>query len=545
MPRFPIAMPTGHFMGLAPIDVWVRLLIACRCRVGPRYWLRLACALATSLLATAITLPERLLLWPVLALKFARQDATFTPRREALVIVGYFRSGTTHLHNLLATHPDLVTPKWVQAISPQGFWLSWAFLRLALVPFLPNTRPQDEVAFGPDWPAEDDFAHNNWALASSLPGRLVVVGEREHWAAFNSLDGLAEPARARWRRATAAFAWKVSCARPGKALLFKSPSHTGKIAELDRLFTGRVRFVHIARDPGEVVRSNVAMHARLEGQSLQPLPDAAATREALIAEYVEAEQRFLRDAEQLRRDDAGSRVVRLRYDDLVSRPLDELQRVCAAAGLRWDDRVRERAARYLDAVGDYTPRQHPSDQEHADPRLLELAKEFGGERPGTPRPSRPCASAEGPPHCRDGRGTRGGRSAGAAEPTRRRVRGVLAVWMTAALGLALWLWLAHETHRRLDVLAWPLGGMVGAVALRVAGRGDWKLGLWAAAGACALVAGSVWPLPVAAHGWTGEDRLRNLSTAYGTFNNNYLYLLFGMLTAYRYASRRFARPPGM
>ena len=83
------------------------------------------------------------------------------------------------------------------------------------------------------------------------------------------------------------------------------------------------------------------------------------------------------------------------------------------------------------------------------------------------------------------------------------------------------------------------------VALRVAGRGDWKLGLWAAFGAFCLVAGSVWPLPEIAHGWTGEDRVRNLSTAYGTFNNNYLYLIFGMLTAYRYTSRRFPRPPGM
>ncbi|VAX40123.1 N-acetylmuramoyl-L-alanine amidase, partial [hydrothermal vent metagenome] len=124
-------------------------------------------------------------------------------------------------------------------------------------------------------------------------------------------------------------------------------------------------------------------------------------------------------------------------------------------------------------------------------------------------------------------------------------RGILAVWVTAALGLGVWLLLAHLAEQRLDVLAWPLGGVVGAVALRVAGRGDWTLGLWAAAGALALVAGSVWPLPAVASGWTGEDRLNNLRTAYGSFNNNYLYLIFGMLTAYRYASRQFPRPPGM
>jgi hypothetical protein len=508
-------------MGLAPLDVWVRLLVACRGRIGPRYWVRLGCAMATSLLATAITLPERLVLWPVLAVKFGRRDATFTPRRDAVVIVGYFRSGTTHLHNLLATHPDLVTPKWVQAMSPQGFWLSWAFLRLALVPFLPNTRPQDDVAFGPDWPAEDDFAHNNWALASSLPGRLVLPGERAGWSRFDSLVPLNEAERGRWSRVAAAFAWKVTRAHAGKALLLKSPSHTGKCAELDRLFGGRVRFVHIAREPGEVVRSNVAMHARLESQSLQALPDARATREAVIGEYLEAEERFLVDAGRL-----GERVTRVRYADLVADPLGQLESVCERSGLRWDGRVRARAERYLAAVGEYTPRQHRADQSSEDPRLARLAGLLGlADAPGEGAPATP-GPRPGAPHARGW-------------------RGVAAVWVAAAVGLALWLWLAHQYERRLDVLSWPLGGLVGAVALRVAGRGDWRLGLWAVLGAFAIVAGAVWPLPEVASGWTGEDRLRNLTTAYGTFNNNYLYLLFGMLTAYRYASRKFARPPGM
>ncbi len=572
MPRFPIAMPTGHFMGLAPLDVWARLLLACRGRIGPRYWLRLISALATSLLATLITLPERLLLWPLLRVRFGGRAPRYVPARDAVVIVGYFRSGTTHLHNLLATHPDVVTPRWVQAMSPQGFWLSWSFLRLALVPFLPNTRPQDDVAFGPDWPAEDDFAHNNWALASTLPGRLVLPQERRASAGFANLDGLTARELTRWRRAAAAFAWKVSAASRGrKHLLLKSPTHTGKVRELDRLFDGNVRFVHLARAAEDVVRSNVAMHARLEGQSLQRLPSEEETREAVIAEYVEAEERFLADADWLKRHrleagatgigatgigatgigatgigatgigGTGFQPVRVRYTELVSQPLDELARICEAVGLRWDDQVRGRATTYLDAVGDYTPRQHTERGAAPDPRLAALDATFLHDPAADEHPrAEPCNDTRHHPHGSESRGT-----PLRARAESRRVVGVLAVWIAAALGLGLWLLLAHFTHRRLDVLAWPLGGAVGAVAFRVVGRGDWKLGLWAAAGALALVAGSVWPLPEVAHGWGGTARYANLRTTYGSFNNNYLYPLFGMLTAYRYASRRFARPPGM
>lgn len=530
MPRSPIAPPTGHFMGLASLDVWARLLVVCRGRIGPRYWLRLACAMGTSVLATCITLPERLLLAPVLWWRFRGGAATYVPARDAVMIVGYFRSGTTHLHNLLSTHPDAVTPRWVQAMSPQGFWLSWAFLRLALVPFLPNTRPQDDVAFGPDWPAEDDFAHNNWALVSTLPGRLVVPQERARWAAYQCLNDLPERDLARWRRVMAAFAWKVSAASRGRRhLLLKSPSHTGRVAELDRLFGGRVRFVHISRDAEDVVRSNVAMHARLEGQSLQPLPPEAETREAVIAEYIETETVFLQEAEALE----PSRVVRLRYDELVAAPMASYARVCEVMGLVWDERVRVRAERYLAEVGAYKTRAAVASEEPRDPRLAELdrmlALPAGGQDSA---PSHAKARAE-PEAKTDPR------------VTCSRGRGIAAVWISAAIGLGVWLGLAHLTHSRLDMLAWPLGGLVGVAALRSRGRGDAVLGAWAAVGAFALVAASVWPLPAVASGWTGPDRINNLRTAYGTFNNNYLYLLFGMLTAYRYASRKFARPPGL
>jgi hypothetical protein len=510
-------------MGLAPLDAWVRLLASSRRGVTPRYWLRLAVALFTSAIATVVTLPERLMLGPLLRLKFRGPAPRFVPRRDAVVILGYFRSGTTHLHNLLATHPDLVTPKWVQAMSPQGFWLSWTLLRWISAAFLPNTRPQDEVAFGPDWPAEDDFAHNNWVLASSLPGRLVLVQERERWARYNALEGLSERELASWRCVMAAFAWKVCVGKAERGLLLKTPSHTARVRELDRIFGSRVRFVHITRNPEDVVKSNVAMHARLEGQALQPLPSPGETREAIVAEYADTERRFLAEAESLRLAQSG-RLVRMRYDDLVAAPMAQLQHACSTLGLRWDDQVRERMARYLASVGDYTPRTHapPAAQ---DPRLAELAVALEA---GLPPPVSERDAVPADPRSAPG-----------------MLAGVAAAWLTAAACFALWLGLAQLTGLRWDFLVWPFGGVVGVAALRVAGRGDWKLGLWAAAAALAMVLGSIWPLPSIANGWTGPNRIVAIRDAYGSPNNNYVWLAFGLLSAYRYASRKFLKPPGM
>ena len=164
-------MPVPHMLALAPLDVWARL-IARSGGVGPRYWLRLAGVLLTSTVGTVATLPERVLVWLWLAAR-GGDPARFDHPPGVIVVAGYYRSGTTHVHNLLACDPGVVTPRWAQAMAPQGFRLSWWLTRLLLVPFVGGSRPQDAVGFGPMWPGEDDFALAGWGACSTLPGRLV------------------------------------------------------------------------------------------------------------------------------------------------------------------------------------------------------------------------------------------------------------------------------------------------------------------------------------------------------------------------------------
>ncbi len=49
-------------MGFAPLDVWFRLLFLPPAAIPVHYWPRLAAALCASALATAVTLPERILM---------------------------------------------------------------------------------------------------------------------------------------------------------------------------------------------------------------------------------------------------------------------------------------------------------------------------------------------------------------------------------------------------------------------------------------------------------------------------------------------------
>lgn len=519
-------------MALAPLDAWARLLLSPPLLPAPRYWLRLAAGLGCSTVGTGLTLPERLLLAPWLALGYQGSGGAIDHPPGALVILGYFRTGTTHLHYLLNCDPRFITPRWAQATAPQGFHASWLFLRLFLVPFLAGRRPQDDVAIGPDWPAEDDFACHNWACASSLRGRLIAPSRYDSDRRFHFLDGLTAREMERWRYVQWAFVRKVLTAARGRMLLLKSPSHTAHVPELQRLLgRERVRFIHISRDPADVVNSNVAMLRRLHIYRLEDPPDEEVLRERIIEEYAATERACLESRAIM----PPGQWHEIRYEDLRADPLGELKRAYAALDLAWTRDFESRAARYLHSVRDYQPgsetRRGLGESWSRDERLDFVAEIFGHDRPA-------AAPSSLPPR--------------AVLPDEARSRGrawIGAVVAAASLAL-LWHLLARQTLNRHDWLAWPAGVLIGAIALRLARAGSSRLGWWCAAltilvAVCVSVPNSRWAYykrydPAREH-ITWSDLLT--TSRHEFFAGMSLFWLFmGAATAYRFGSRPPVRP---
>jgi hypothetical protein len=478
--------------------------------------------LALSAAVTALTLPERLLL----ALWLRLRGAALDRRPGPVIILGYYRSGTTHLQFLLNCDPNLYSPKWYQALSPQGFLLSWTLLRFLLLPFLSRTRPQDNVAFGSDVPAEDDFALNNWALASSLPGRHVLPRARDFYDRFHDLKDLSPDERARWRRYQRAFVRKLSLLAGRRRILLKTPSHTARVEALQELFAGTdgPRFIHISRDPHAVVRSNRGLYRALNPMyHLQaPLPPEELEART-VAEYLATEQSYLAARPHV----PPGRLAELRLEDLQADPLGEVRRVYRELGLEFTEAFERRLLDYLDATRGYTPNVHPAwgDEQarRLGPALEPLVKQFGHDRPPLPPvpPPRPAHMAPG------------------ARRLRLALAGLLAA-VAAAACVAAWLLLAHLLGRRVDRLVWPAGIAVGYAALSAARRGSHRLGLWAglltllSLLAAGLLTTRLLAPPSGDVSWLGLWR----TTAPELLSPAILFwACFGALSAYRIASR--------
>ena len=73
-------------------------------------------------------------------------------------ILGHWRSGTTLLHNLLASDPQFAAPNLYQVSFPTHFLLSEWWLAPCTSWLLPETRPMDDIPHGWSVPSEDEIA---------------------------------------------------------------------------------------------------------------------------------------------------------------------------------------------------------------------------------------------------------------------------------------------------------------------------------------------------------------------------------------------------
>jgi hypothetical protein len=214
-------------------------------------------------------------------------------------VVGYYRSGTTLMLNLLQGHPDVVAlpgesrhfnvlrhrplddvhDAWIRRlVSPDGqppFWL-----------------------LGQPWKAGDDgyerFTHRLLAYAAVRPA--------------DDLLGVAAAALADAR------------GRPARMWAEKTPRNELLVDDILAVYPA-ARFVHVVRDPRATVAS---IRAWNRSRFLVSVPAAAVElRESLAAAR--------RNAARLGED----RYLVVRYEDLVAEPEAEMRRVASLLELPW------------------------------------------------------------------------------------------------------------------------------------------------------------------------------------------------------------------
>ncbi len=291
-------------------------------------------ALATSLVRLPFTLVD-------LAIEAARPTEVAPP----VFIVGFPRSGTTHLHNLLAASGAFATAPPVLAALPwEGRTLA-PWVKPFIDPTLPRTRLIDGVAMGPDVPTEDEVGLANLAPKSYFHAvyfpRHFARGYRE------GLAGVPGPARVRAiRRYVRALGRRTG----GRPLLLKNPAYTAQVGTLLRLFPG-ARVVHIHRDPRAVFASSCrALGRTMRELALQDVPEEG-VEAAVLDTYPRVMRAFREQAAGL----PPGTLAEVAFEDVVLDPQGVLRRLWAELRLPSPEGARERVEAHLAEVAGFRP----------------------------------------------------------------------------------------------------------------------------------------------------------------------------------------------
>jgi hypothetical protein len=265
------------------------------------------------------------------------------PVPAPIVVAGLPRTGTTHLHNLLASDPALRELPYWEAVEPFP---------------APGDTPDDRIAR-----TEASLEVLNGAMPLFARMHEMTVGhahEEIHLLAIDLSTMLFEtlallPSYRDWYRATdqtpayrtlrtclQALTWQDERAgRPPRRWVLKSPQHLEQFGPLITVFPDAT-IVVTHRDPVAVTASMVTMlvyAARMHVERPDPVAYGAYWS-ARLGDKLDAcaRDRHLLPAEQ---------SVDVRFDDLMADELGTVDGIYRLAGQSFDDAARAAAARYL------------------------------------------------------------------------------------------------------------------------------------------------------------------------------------------------------
>jgi hypothetical protein len=250
----------------------------------------------------------------------SREQLATANYRNAVVILGYWRSGTTLLHELLCLDARYTYPTTHACMNPHHFVLSEAS---ALARGgSPARRPMDEMEVRPGSPQEDEFALLSLGARSPYEALLMPAILPEALKLADPRD-LSLTDERRWSEVFLSFLAGVSVRGAGRPLILKSPTHGFRVATLRDLLPD-ARFVVIARDPLTSFESVIRMWRKMfETYSLGPILPTDDIREAVITDRLRFEAKLASGTTDMPRN----RFTTIAYESLIANPVRVIEQL--------------------------------------------------------------------------------------------------------------------------------------------------------------------------------------------------------------------------
>ena len=268
--------------------------------------------------------------------------------KPPVFIIGFWRSGTTLLHNLVCRAPGTAYITTYQTVFPNLLLShSWWF-KLIIGKFWPTHRPFDDVKMGMDLPQEEEIALANVQDISFynflyFPKDFERFYDKELF--MKNLDGKLV---ARWKSEYLKLIKKAFLNIKGDRFISKSPSNMARISQILEMFPD-ARFIFLYRDPYKTVESFYRfMHEVMPVVQVQGVNEGL-TRERLTGVYADMIRQYYLDKDKI----PPQNLMEIRFEDFSKNTIDGLKNIYDQFGIPGFDEARLQFELYMDEITDF------------------------------------------------------------------------------------------------------------------------------------------------------------------------------------------------
>lgn len=281
--------------------------------------------------------------------------------KPPIFILGHWRSGTTHLYNILSKSPRF------GYLPPIATGIPWNMLTLGkwfeplLRKTLPSKRFIDNVPVQPDSPQEDEIALANMIDLSFYHGLYFPSRFQEYFNRGVFFQGCAPVEVENWKKTFQLFMQKLSILQSGRPILVKNPVYTARASLLQEMYPD-AKFIHIHRNPYRVFESMKNFYVNLFHELAFQNYHHVSIPEIVLEHYPRIMDRVLEDTKNMK----PNQFIELGYDALDQNPISALRKIYETLELGAFGEDEEIFAKYLDSVKRYQKNRYPYSTETID-----------------------------------------------------------------------------------------------------------------------------------------------------------------------------------
>lgn len=310
---------------LFPLPIYTFLKIAL---ANGGFSLRKAKNITPWLIKTVLFEPVR---WAELAF-YNQKVQQHVIEKHPLFILGFYRSGTSYLHQCLVqddrfgyhTNYQMVLPEVMLTTEKTLVPVFEAICRLFRL-----TDSVHRVPLSFRFPGEEDATMTTFVDPKGAQwGYFLPQMMREQFSRYVLFENVPPSKIEEWKRSFLFLLKKISLANGGKQLVLKSPPNTARIKLLLSLFPN-AKFLFIHRNPYEVYASNKRFWQVVQKKFALKNTGSVDVGSLILDTYSQMMQRYLDEKSLV----LPNQLTELGYDDFVQSPVECLRSAYASLQL--------------------------------------------------------------------------------------------------------------------------------------------------------------------------------------------------------------------